>query len=95
MAAVKEIDIFRIDRGDLRARGAIKEFTKAYRLRRMAAKTRGEGFMSFKVAEARLRLALIPLLVGGQNVGRVQSLFAEIFDRVIVRCALYDQSSLA
>jgi hypothetical protein len=30
----------------LRARGAIKEFTKAYRLRRMAAKARGEGFMS-------------------------------------------------
>jgi hypothetical protein len=35
--------------------------------------------MSFKVAEVRLRLALIPLLVGGQNVGPGESLFAEIF----------------
>ena len=65
----------------LRARGAMKEFTKAYRLRRIAAKARGEGFMSFKVAELRLRRALIPLLVNGRTIGPAQSLFAEIFDR--------------
>jgi hypothetical protein len=53
----------------LRARGAMKEFTKAYRLRRIAAKARGEGFMSFKVAELRLRRALIPYLVGGNTLG--------------------------
>jgi hypothetical protein len=62
----------------LRARGDMKEFTKAYRLLRMAAKARGEGFMSFKVAELRLRRALIPYLVGGNTLG-VRSLFAEVF----------------
>jgi hypothetical protein len=36
----------------LRARGAMKEFTRAYRRHRIAASMRGEGFMSFKVAEA-------------------------------------------
>jgi len=35
--------------------------------------------MSFATSEARLRRALIPLLVGGQTVG-VQSFFAEIFE---------------
>ena len=39
---------------------------------------RGEGFMNYKVAEARLRQALIPLLVGGSNI-QTQSLFAIIF----------------
>jgi hypothetical protein len=63
----------------LRGTGVLKEFTKAYRRHRLAAAERGEGFMSFGNAEARLRKALIPLLVGGQNVGPVQSLFAEIF----------------
>jgi hypothetical protein len=63
----------------LRARGAMKEFTKTYKRRRMEAKANGLGFMSYAVAEARLRKALIPLLVGGRNVGSTQSLFAEIF----------------
>jgi hypothetical protein len=44
----------------------------------MAAADRGEGFMSFKVAEARLRRALIPRLIGG-TVGTTSSLFAEVF----------------
>ena len=65
----------------LRARGAMREFTKAYRRRRIAATMRGEGFMSFKVAELRLRQALIPLLVGGRTIGPVHSLFEQIFDR--------------
>jgi hypothetical protein len=65
----------------LRGTGVLKEFTKAYRRHRLAAAASGAGFMSFKVAEARLRFALIPLLVGGQNVGPVESLFEQIFDR--------------
>jgi hypothetical protein len=65
----------------LRARGAMKEFTKVYRRRRLAATARGEGFMSYAVAEARLRKALIPYLVGGRTIGPVQSLFEQIFDR--------------
>jgi hypothetical protein len=35
--------------------------------------------MTYAVAEARLRKALVPLLVGGPNVGSTQSMFAEIF----------------
>jgi hypothetical protein len=62
----------------LRARGAMKEFTKAYRRHRLAAADRGEGFMSFANAEARLRKALIPRLIGG-TVGTTSSLFAEVF----------------
>jgi hypothetical protein len=62
----------------LRARGAMREFTKAYRRHRLAAMERGEGFMTFKSAEARLRRALIPRLIGG-TVGTTSSLFAEMF----------------
>jgi hypothetical protein len=63
----------------LRVRGAMREFTKAYRRRRLAAAARGEGFMSFKVAELRLRRSLIPLLLNGGQPAIGQSLFAEIF----------------
>ncbi|KJC59525.1 hypothetical protein UP10_18755 [Bradyrhizobium sp. LTSPM299] len=63
----------------LRARGAMREFTKSYKAARLAARGRGEGFMSYAVAEARLRMALIPYLVSGCEVGAVPSLFAEIF----------------
>jgi hypothetical protein len=65
----------------MRARGAMQEFTRAYKRRRAEAAANGKGFMSCAVAEARLRRALIPRLIGGQNVGPAQSLFAEIFDR--------------
>jgi hypothetical protein len=64
----------------LRARGAMREFTKMYKRRRIAAGLRGEGFMNYQAAEARLRKALVPLLQGGGNV-QTQSLFAEIFGR--------------
>jgi hypothetical protein len=40
----------------------MREFTKTYKRRRLAAGLRGEGFMSYAVAELRLRRALIPLL---------------------------------
>ncbi len=65
----------------LRARGAMKEFTKAYRWHRLAAAERREGYISFKVAELRLRRALVALLIGGRSVNSVQSLFAQIFDQ--------------
>jgi hypothetical protein len=63
----------------LRARGAMREFTKMYKRRRMAATARGEGFMSYAVAEARLRKALVQLLQGGGKPEAVASLFAQIF----------------
>jgi hypothetical protein len=54
----------------------LREFNARYQAGRAAALARGEGFMPYKVAEARLRRALIPLLVGGRTIGPVQSLFA-------------------
>jgi hypothetical protein len=65
----------------LRGTGVLKEFTKAYRRKRLAAGLRGEGFMSYGNAELRLRKALIPLLQGGGKPAVGQSLFAQIFDR--------------
>ena len=58
-------------------RGAAREFTKMYV--QGAAGLRGEGSMSYAVAELRLRRALIPLLQGGGKPAVGQSLFAEIF----------------
>jgi hypothetical protein len=42
---------------------------------------RGEGYMSFKVAELRLRRAMIPLLMNGGQPVAGASLFAEIFNQ--------------
>jgi hypothetical protein len=64
----------------MRKSGQLQQFNSQFKLRRMAATARGEGFMSYASALSRLRRALIPLLVGGRTVGPVQSLFAEIFD---------------
>jgi len=46
----------------------------------MAATARGEGFMPWSAAMARLRKALIPILIGNATVVP-QSLFAGIFDQ--------------
>lgn len=63
----------------LRGTGVRKEFTKAYRRKRLAAGLRGEGFMSYGNAELRLRRALVPLLMNGGQPAVGASLFAEIF----------------
>ena len=63
----------------LHGTGILKEFNRAYRQRRMAAMASGKGFMAYRIAEARLRHALIPLLVGG-TIRPAQSLFAQIFE---------------
>jgi hypothetical protein len=65
----------------LRGTGTLKEFNRAYKQHRVAATARGQGFMSYATATARLRRVLIPLLVNGRTIGPAQSLFAEIFDR--------------
>jgi hypothetical protein len=75
--AAKRLDAFI---AQLRARGAMREFTKMYKRRRIAATMRGEGFMSYQIAEARLRKALVPLLQGGATVAPT-SLFSQIFDQ--------------
>ena len=58
---------------------AIRRRRRAYKLRRVAAAARGEGFMSFKTAEARLRQAMIPILMSGAKPAIGSSLFATIF----------------
>ncbi len=58
----------------LRDMGALRQFGKAYKARRMAAAAKGEGY-----AELRLKRALIPLIQSGKPaVGA--SLFREVFD---------------
>jgi hypothetical protein len=74
--AAKRLDRFM---DSLRGTGALKEFTKAYRRRRLAAAERGEGFMSYANAVARLRQGLIPLLMNGGKPVVGASLFAEVF----------------
>jgi hypothetical protein len=71
-AAVERLDTF-ID-GLRKA-----EFTKEYRRRRLAAREAGEGFVTYKVAERRLKAALVPLLMNGGKPAVGQSLFAEVF----------------
>jgi hypothetical protein len=63
----------------LRGTGTLKEFNRAFKQHRVAAMAHGQGFMMYKVAQARLRAALIPLLVAGKTVDPSRSLFAEIF----------------
>jgi len=75
--AAQRLDAFM---DSLRGTGVLREFTKTYKRRRLAAAERGEGFMSYANAERRLRLALIPLLVNGGKPAVGQSLFATIFD---------------
>jgi ribonuclease HI len=41
----------------LRGTGTLREFTKAYRRRRIAAKERGQGYMTFQQAELRFKRA--------------------------------------
>jgi hypothetical protein len=64
----------------LRGTGVLNEFTKAYRRRRIAAAERGQGYMTFRQAELRFKLALIPLLMNGGKPAIGSSLFAAIFD---------------
>jgi hypothetical protein len=63
----------------MRRSGQLQIFNQVYRRRRLEAVASGRGFMSWSHAMARLRAALIPMLIGGQSVAP-QSLFASIFD---------------
>jgi hypothetical protein len=75
-SAVVKLDAYM---DSLRGTGVLKEFTRAYKRRRTEAAASGQGFMTYAVAEARLRRAQIPLLVGGKQAN-AQSLFVEIFE---------------
>ena len=63
----------------MRRSGTLREFNAQFKRRRMEATANGRGFMNYKVAEARLRAALIPMLVGGGRHAVGAGMFAEIF----------------
>jgi hypothetical protein len=63
-----------------RRSGKIAEFNRAFKLRRMVATANGRGFMSYKIAQMRLRRALIPILVSGGADGAISFSFASIFE---------------
>jgi hypothetical protein len=64
----------------MRGTGVLKEFTRTYKQRRIAAAERGEGFMSYGAALARLRQAMIPILMNNGKPVVGASLFAEVFN---------------
>jgi hypothetical protein len=64
----------------MRGTGVLKEFNRAYKRRREAAFARGERFVKYKIALARLRSAMVPILMNGGNPVLGASLFAQVFD---------------
>jgi hypothetical protein len=75
--AARKLDAFM---GSLKGTGVLREFNRAFKVQHEAAAARGEGFMNFKMAEARLRLALVPVLQNGGTPTIGTSLFARVFD---------------
>jgi hypothetical protein len=67
----------------MRRDGTLREFNAAFNSRRLAAAARGEGFMTYAVASARLTRALIPMLVG-KSTGPMRSIFEQVFGSVSV-----------
>jgi len=61
---------------ELQERGGLKYFNKVYRERRQAAAVRGESFMPYAAARARLRQA-----IGGVAAGETSSIIARVFER--------------
>ena len=74
--AAERLDAFM---SSMRGTGVLKEFTRTYKRRRIAAVEHGKGFMSYKVAELRFKRALIPLLLNNGKPAVGASLFAEVF----------------
>jgi hypothetical protein len=64
----------------MRGTGTLKEFKRAYKSRRQAAFARGEQFMLYATALARLRSAMVPILINGGKPVLGASLFAQVFE---------------
>jgi hypothetical protein len=64
----------------VRGTGMLREFKRAFKVRRETAMAAGRGFMPYKTAMSRLRLALVPLLQTGGKPAIGASLFAQVFD---------------
>jgi hypothetical protein len=68
---------------EMQANGQLKAFNQQFRARRSAAAANGHGFMSYRVAELRLRKALIPALAssgGNARAVAAQFQFAAAFE---------------
>jgi hypothetical protein len=76
-AMAKRLDAFM---SSMTGTGVLREFNRTYKARRQAAFARGERFMKYKVALARLRSAMVPILMNGGQAVIGQSIFAAIFD---------------
>jgi hypothetical protein len=62
----------------MRRDGTLQEFNARYKRGRAAALARGEGFLGFGIAMARLKRALVPHLIG-QSAGPMRGIFEEVF----------------
>jgi hypothetical protein len=60
----------------MRASGQLREFNRAYKIRRAAALAAGHGFMNYSTALRRLKFALVPMLQQGKPM---RGVFDEIF----------------
>ena len=67
--------------GAMRTSGALTEFNKQYKRRRIEATLCGRGFMTYAAALARLQRALIPILAAGGRPAVGCDLFSSIFPR--------------
>lgn len=63
----------------MRKTGQLRAFTAEYKKRRQAAVDAGNKFMTYPVAEARLKKALIPRLTGSAEPSLAMPSFNEIF----------------
>jgi hypothetical protein len=72
----------RIERGidAAQEQGLLKQFNREYKRRRLLAKARGQGFMGYQRARAKLRTALASAAAKGADVP-ADELLARVFKR--------------
>jgi hypothetical protein len=74
----------------LRGTGVLAAFTKQYRMRRLAAKARGQGFMSFVLAEMKLRRVLIGVLTTSNASDTEIAIRQNVLDAIGAKAAVFD-----
>jgi hypothetical protein len=62
-----------------RGTGTLREFNRTFKSRRAAAMAAGRGFMPYRTALTRLRLALVPILIAGGKPAAGATLLSQIF----------------
>jgi hypothetical protein len=68
----------------LASAGHLTAFNQQFKLRREQAEAQGRGFMTYKVAMGRLRRVLLQILCNDSKPVIDQSLFAAIFDGIVL-----------